>query len=170
MRKAHDRVHLRAAGLSGIGFVLAAGTPSGGASPIGTLTVTINDGKTTLPICPGFGRCAATSGSLAVSAAIDTGELVSVLVYQPAAGSFPANNTTGASNGLAVTLPGSTAITYCTDLLNADGNINLSAFTTSLGGTISGTFSGTVVECFPAQGGGITVTLDNGSFSCGANQ
>ena len=90
-------------------------------------------------------------------------------VYEPTTGSFPANNTTGESNSLSVTLAG-TSVIDCTDLPGADGSINLTAFTTSTGGTVSGTFSGTVVECSPAQGGGASVTLDNGSFSCQANE
>jgi len=45
----------------------------------------------------------------------------------------------------------------------------VSAFTTSTGGTVSGTFSGTVLDC-SGQGAGATVTLDNGSFSCQVNE
>lgn len=153
--------------VSGIGLMLPPGAPSVGVSPIGTLTVTINGSKSTLPICPGFNRCQASSGNLNVTGASQTAGYVTLTVYEPTIGSFP--TTSGESNGLVVT-PAGTAIIDCTDLPGADGSINLTAFTTSTGGTVSGTFSGTVVECSPAQGGGTSVTLDNGSFSCGANQ
>ncbi|MGA7741897.1 MAG: hypothetical protein WCE40_08675 [Polyangia bacterium] len=46
----------------------------------------------------------------------------------------------------------------------------MSAFTTSTGGTVSGTFSGTVLECEPSIGGGSTASLADGSFSCAANE
>lgn len=155
--------------VSGIGLMLPTGTPPGGMPPIGTLTATINGTKTILPICPGFGRCQASSGSMTVTGAIDTGESVSINVYEPAAGSFAANNTTGSSNGLTVTLAGGAAIN-CSDIPGADGIINVSMFTASTGGTISGTFSGTVSECSPAVGGGAAVSLVDGSFSCQANE
>ena len=107
--------------------------------------------------------------SMTVTGAIDTGESVSINVYEPAAGSFAANNTTGSSNGLTVTLAGGAAIN-CSDIPGADGIINVSVFTASTGGTISGTFSGTVSECSPAVGGGVAVSLVDGSFSCQANE
>ncbi len=152
--------------IGGIGLM---GTPLVGASPIGTLTVTINGTKTTLPICPGFGRCGVSAYDLTVTAVAGTGESVAVDVYEPTTGSFPANNTTGLSNSLSVTLASTGSTIDCTDVPGAGGTINVSAFTTSTGGTVAGTFSGTVSDC-SSQGGGATVTLDDGSFSCQVNE
>jgi hypothetical protein len=152
--------------IGGIGLM---GTPLVGASPIGTLTVTINGTKTTLPICPGFGRCGVGTYDLTITAVVGTGESVAVDVYEPTTGSFPANNTTGSSNSLSVTLASTGSTIDCTDVPGAGGTINVSAFTTSTGGTVAGTFSGTVSDC-SSQGGGATVTLDDGSFSCQVNE
>ena len=37
------------------------------------------------------------------------------------------------------------------------------------GGRVSGTFSGTVIECLPSMGGP-SISLAGGSFSCAANE
>jgi hypothetical protein len=150
--------------VAGVGVMLPSGTP-----PIGTLTVTINGTKTTFFICPGFARCQASSSNLAVTGASETGGYVTVTVYEPTIGSFPTNNTNGESNALVVTSADGATVD-CTDLPGGAGSINVSAFTTSTGGTVSGTFSGTVLECEPSIGGGSTASLADGSFSCAANE
>ena len=150
--------------VAGVGVMLPSGTP-----PIGTLTVTINGTKTTFFICPGFARCQASSSNLAVTGASETGGYVTVTVYEPTIGSFPTNNTNGESNALVVTSADGATVD-CTDLPGGAGSINVSAFTTLMGGTVSGTFSGTVLECEPSIGGGSTASLADGSFSCAANE
>jgi hypothetical protein len=106
---------------------------------------------------------------LAVTGASETGGYVTVTVYEPTIGSFPTNNTNGESNALVVTSADGATVD-CTDLPGGDGSINVSAFTTLMGGTVSGTFSGTVLECEPSIGGGSTASLADGSFSCAANE
>jgi hypothetical protein len=161
--------------VGGSGVVLPAGAPPGlGSPPIGTVTATINGTTSTFLVCPGAGRCQASSSNVLVTGAGPggAGGVVSVTigVYEPSAGgTFPANNTTGESNTInAVATDGSGDATYCTDIPGGAGSINLNTFATSMGGNVSGTFSGTVVECMPM--GGSTITLASGSFSCMANE
>ncbi|HUB10084.1 MAG TPA: hypothetical protein VMB50_23980 [Myxococcales bacterium] len=134
---------------------------------IGSLSVDVGSTpEDDLPICPKAQRCQCSAGSFAVVAALDTGLSVTVSVYEPAAGTFPADNGAGESNS--ITYAPGTGEVDCSDTDGASGSITLNSYSASDGATVSGSFSGTLGSCGPTGAGGATLT--NGTFSCTCNE